>query len=190
MIAAAKLAFEIALPIEASGTHVLPLPSREEHWVRKLFERAVGGFYKVVLPSQNWRVSTGHTLSWQIDWKSPGIDKILPGMRTDIVLDHRETSRRIVVDTKFSTVLTSGWYREESLRSGYLYQLYAYLRSQVGQGDPFADGAEGVLLHPSIGERVDETVVIQGHRIRIMTVDLTATASEIRMELLRVANPC
>lgn len=189
MIAAAKLAFEIALPMETSGTHVLPLPSREEHWVRKLFERAVGGFYEVVMPSQDWRVSTGRTLSWQIDWKSPGIDKILPGMRTDIVLDHQETSRRIVVDTKFNTVLTSGWYREESLRSGYLYQIYAYLRSQVGQGDPFADRAEGLLLHPSIGERVDETVVIQGHRIRIMTVDLTATASAIRKELLRVANP-
>ncbi len=30
------------------------------------------------------------------------------------------------------------------------------------------------MLHPSIGERVDEEVVIQGHRIRFATVDLMA----------------
>lgn len=184
MVAAAKLAFEIALPTETLGAHALPLSSREEHWARKLFERAVGGYYDVVLSSQGWRVSTGSTLSWQIDWKSPGVDRILPKMRTDIVLDHLDTGRKIVVDTKFTALLTSGWYREESLRSGYLYQIYAYLRSQVGQGDPLADSAEGLLLHPSVGESIDETVVIQGHRIRFMTVDLTESTSSIRAELL------
>jgi len=56
--------------------------------------------------------------------------------------------------------------------------------SQVGCGDPRADNAGGLLLHPSIGEMVDETVVIQGHRIRFATVDLTASATEIRFQLL------
>ena len=190
MVAAAKLAFEIALPTETSGSHVLPLSDREEHWVRSLFERAVGGFYEVVLSPQGWQVHPGKTLSWQIGSKSPGMDKILPNMRTDIVLDYPKTTRRIVVDTKFNPVFKSGWYREESLRSGYLYQIYAYLRSQVGQGDPRADKAEGLLLHPSVGENIDETVVIQGHRIRFMTVDLTATTSAIRNELRRATNPC
>jgi len=40
--------------------------------------------------------------------------------------------------------------------------MYAYLRSQVGSGDPSADEAEGLLLHPSLGESVDETVVYSG----------------------------
>jgi 5-methylcytosine-specific restriction enzyme subunit McrC len=99
------------------------------------------------------------------------------------------TGRRIVIDTKFNSILTSGWYREASLRSGYLYQIYAYLRSQVGRGDLSSDAAEGILLHPSIGKGVDESVVIQGHRIRFMTVDLTADTSAIRSELLQVAQP-
>lgn len=189
MIAAARLAFEMALPTETAGVHVLPLSGREEHWVRKLFERAVGGFYEIVLSPRGWRVRCGDRLVWPIDWKSPGIDRILPGMRTDIVLDHLEDGRRIVIDTKFNAVLTSGWHRDKSLRSGHLYQIYAYLRSQAGRGDSLADRAEGLLLHPSVGESVDETVVIQGHPIRFMTVDLTATASAIRRELLRVANP-
>jgi len=105
-------------------------------------------------------------------------------MRTDVVLDHAETGQRIVIDTKFNSIVTSGWCREESVRSGYLYQIYAYLRSQVGRGDLLADSASGLLLHPSIGETIDKTVVIQGHSIRFATVDLTASPIEIRSQLL------
>lgn len=186
MVAAARLAFDLALPTEAAGTNVLNLPEREATWVRRLFEKAVGGFYGVMLQPQGWRVRCGGSLHWQIDQKTSGIDKILPTMRTDVVLDHAPSGRRIVIDTKFTSIVTSGWYREETLRSGYVYQIYAYLRSQVGRGDPLADCASGLLLHPSVVDAVDETVVIQGHGVRFATVDLTAPASEIRSQLLRL----
>ncbi|RZJ63048.1 MAG: 5-methylcytosine-specific restriction endonuclease system specificity protein McrC [Acidovorax sp.] len=189
MVAAAKLAFDLALPTEVAGTNVLTLPEREVTWVRRLFEKAVGGFYDVVLQPQGWRIRCGGTLGWQIEQKTSGIDKILPTMRTDVVLDHAPSGRRIVIDTKFTSIVTSGWYREETLRSGYMYQIYAYLRSQVGRGDPLADHASGLLLHPSVGEAVDETVVIQGHSIRFATVDLTASSGEIRSQLLRLCEP-
>lgn len=184
MVAAAKLAFELMLPTEVSGANVLTLPDREAAWVRRLFERAIGGFYDVVLSPQGWQVKCGGTLAWQISQKTSRIDSILPSMRTDIVLDHPHTRRRIVIDTKFTSIVTNGWYREETLRSGYLYQIYAYLHSQVGRGDVLADCASGLLLHPSIGQMVDEAVVIQGHHIRFATVDLTASANEIRAQLL------
>lgn len=184
MVAAAKLAFDLALPTEAAGENVLSLPDREVTWIRRLFERAVGGFYDVVLSPQEWRVKCGGTLGWQVEHKTSGIDNILPAMRTDVVLDHAPSGQRIVIDTKFTSIVTSGWYREETLRSGYVYQIYAYLRSQVGRGDSFADCASGLLLHPSIGKMIDETVVIQGHAIRFATVDLAASAVEIRTQLL------
>jgi 5-methylcytosine-specific restriction enzyme subunit McrC len=184
MVAAAKLAFDLALPTEVAGTNVLTLPDREVTWVRRLFEKAVGGFYDVVLQPQGWRVRCGGTLNWQIEQKTSGIDKIFPTMRTDVVLDHVYSGRRIVIDTKFTSIVTSGWYREETLRSGYVYQIYAYLRSQVGRGDPLADCASGLLLHPSVGDAVDETVVIQGHGIRFATLDLTVSPVAIRSQLL------
>lgn len=186
MVTVAKLAFDLALPTEVSGVNVLPLPDRGEQWVRRLFESAVGGFCGVVLSPKGWRVSTGKRLKWQIEWSTSAISRILPNMQADIVLDHPASNRRIVIDTKFTSILKSGRYRDETLHSGYLYQIYAYLRSQVGGEDPLADRAEGMLLHPSVGEKVDETAIIQGHRIRFRTVDLTATASEIREELIRV----
>ena len=189
MVAAAKLAHDLALPNEQSGDSGLPLPDRDERWVRNLFERAIGGFYDVVLRSQGWRVAKGRTLRWQIERRTPDIERMLPTMRTDIVLEHGSASRRIVIDTKFNSILTSGWYRDETLRSGYLYQMYAYLQSQSGRGDPVADHAEGLLLHPCTGPSIDDAVVIQGHPIRFATVDLSASSSTIRNRLLNLIQP-
>ena len=190
MVAAARLAFELALPTELSGTNVLPLPDREERWARLLFERAEGGFYDVTLSRQGWRVRTGKRFDWQIERRtSRKIDRILPTMKTDVILEHSASNRRIVIDTKFTSILTSGWYRDETLRSGYLFQIYTYLRSQAGRGDPIADRAEGLLLLPSVGGNVDETAVIQGHPIRFATVDLAASSATIRQQLLNIVKP-
>jgi 5-methylcytosine-specific restriction enzyme subunit McrC len=112
-------------------------------------------------------------------------------MRTDVILDHRDFGRRIVIDTKFTSVVVRGWFRNETLRSAYIYQIYAYLRSQEDDGDPLSCHASGLLLHPSIDGTIDETVVIQGHAIRFATVDLGAPTREIRSQLLRVVDsPC
>jgi len=189
MVAAAHLAFNLALPSEAAGTKNLSLPDREITWVRRLYEKGVAGFYDVVLSRQGWRVNAGKVFAWLIEDKSPEIDRILPSMRTDIVLDSEVEGRRIVIDTKFNSVVTQGWYREETLRSGYVYQIYAYLRSQEGNGDPLSDGASGLLLHPSVGTMVNESVTIQGHEIRFATVDLGAEAKAIRTQLLQVLEP-
>ena len=186
MVSAAHLAFNLALPSEAAGAKHLSLPDREITWIRKLYEKGIAGFYDVVLSGNGWRVDAGKTIGWLIESKSPGIDKILPSMRTDIILDHSGTGRRIVIDTKFNSVVTRGWYREVTLRSGYVYQIYAYLRSQEGNGDPLSANATGLLLHPSVGDMVNEAVVIQNHEIRFATVDLGATAKEIRAQLLQV----
>lgn len=189
MLAAAKLIFELAMPTELSGPNVLPLPDRDMQWVRRLFERAVGGFYKVALESQGWRVSAGVWLDWHMAHRTARIESILPKMKTDIVLEHRASHRRIVIDTKFTSILTRGWYREATLRSAYLFQIYAYLSSQAGRGSPIADRAEGLLLHPSVGEDIDEAAIIQGHPIRFATVDLAASGTEIRQRLLDVVEP-
>ena len=39
MVAAAKLAFDLALPTEVSGTNIPPLPDREERWVHDFMKR-------------------------------------------------------------------------------------------------------------------------------------------------------
>ena len=187
MVAAAHLAFNLALPTESAGTRQLSLPERDNlPWLRKLFEKGVAGFYDTVLSNSVCRVSAGKTLKWQIDDKSLGIDKILPNMKTDVIIDNTEVGHRTIIDTKFNAVVTRGWYRDETLRSGYLYQMYAYLKSQEGGEDPLNDNASGLLLHPSVGEDVNEYIIMQNHKIQFATVDLGATAIEIREQLLNV----
>lgn len=184
MFTAAKLAFDLALPTECIGTNPVPSADHEGRHVRRLFERAVSGFYRFALDSQRWAVQPGKVFKWQTENETDGIGRIFPSMKVDMLLDNRAETRRIIIDTKFTSILSHGWYREQTLRSFYLYQIYAYLRSQEGRGDPLYEHATGLLLHPSVGSEVDESVTIQGHRIRFATVDLTASPVEIRSRLL------
>ncbi|MCC5830886.1 MAG: 5-methylcytosine-specific restriction endonuclease system specificity protein McrC [Phycisphaeraceae bacterium] len=188
MVAAARLAFEIALPSEAGGGTAILAPDRSDTWMRRLYEKAIGGFYEVVLSPLGWQVETGRYLRWPVDDATEGIEALLPSMQLDIALTQAATKRRIIIDTKFTSVLTYGRFGQETLKSGYLYQVYAYLRSQEGQGDACADHAEGVLLHPSVGTMVDESAWVQGHRLRAVTVDLAESADVIRSQLMRVVD--
>lgn len=185
MVAAARLAFDLALLTETAGSTTLPQPDKEISWVRKLFEKGVAGFYTVTLEHRGWKVNAGRPIYWPVEAQSTAIKDILPSMKTDIELECPTEGKRIVIDTKFNAILTGGWYRDETLRSGYLYQIYAYLRSQEGVGN-FGHTATGLLLHPAIATMVDESVHIQGHDIRFATVNLASTAQHIREQLLHV----
>jgi 5-methylcytosine-specific restriction enzyme subunit McrC len=190
MLAVARLAFDLALPTEEAGVTPLAKPDRDEHWVRRLFEKAVAGFYALELKPQGWMVRAGLGLNWQVSTPSPGMEAILPSMKTDMVLD-APNGRRIVIDTKFTSITTKNWYREESLRSGYLYQMYAYLRSQEQpEIDSPWNAATGILLHPTIDKSFDETATIQGHQMRFVTVDLSQSPRIIRSALREIASQC
>lgn len=180
MIAAAELLLTLTIPSTDAGEKWLPLPSLDEHYLRRLFEHAAYGVYRHHLRPKGWAVTHGQWLSWEAAGHSPGMEALLPGMQTDIVLsapaDEVGERRRIVIDTKFTSITQSGHYRTTTLKSGYVYQIYSYLMSQDGK-EPTAK-TEGLLLHPAIGESVDEEVTIQAHRIRFATVDLTAPVGE------------
>ncbi|HCJ7270467.1 TPA: 5-methylcytosine-specific restriction endonuclease system specificity protein McrC [Vibrio cholerae] len=173
MVAAADLAFSLALPTEFDGQFHLTAPDSQKEWLRKLFEKAIAGFYTVALNRKEWRVLAGKQFDWQISDKTSGIDEILPSMKTDII-----------IATKFNSVTTKGWHREETLRSGYIYQMYTYLRSQEDSSDPKSLVSLGMLLHPTIGNEVTEMVKIQGHPIWFCTVNLGESAASIRERLL------
>lgn len=181
MIAAAELLLTLAIPTTDAGEKLLPLPSLEAGYLRKLFERATFGLYRHRLTPAGWTVTHGQWLKWQITDASSGMSALLPGMRLDIALqappEPEQPGRRIIIDTKFTAITKPGYYREASLASGYVYQIYAYLMSQDGL-EPDAK-TEGLMLHPAVGEHVDEEVVIQGHRIRFATVDLTAPPHDV-----------
>ncbi|RYG37908.1 5-methylcytosine-specific restriction endonuclease system specificity protein McrC [bacterium] len=184
MLAAARLAMDLAMPTEVEGSRRLLAPEKDVVWLRRLYENAVGGFYRHRLASP-WRVLPGRNLHWPIETASEGLASILPKMITDITLEEGD-ARRIVIDTKFTRLLTGSQFGVERLRSHYIYQIYAYVRALEGTGDPMAAGTSGVLLHPAISTNISEEVVIHGHRLRFWTVDLNAEPKAIQARLLAV----
>jgi 5-methylcytosine-specific restriction enzyme subunit McrC len=182
MMALAQLAFDLALPTEECGQTVLVAPEREEIWVRRLFEKAVLGFARVELEPLGWCVRGSVPFHWQVSFASEGIPAILPQMVTDIVLDPPDGGRPVIVDTKFSSILESRRFGGVSLKSRYLYQMYAYVRSQEGIGLT-SDRTAGLFLHPAIAAKVNERAVIQGHSLTFATVDLAGSAANIRRDL-------
>ena len=193
MLAAARLVFELSLPTEQAGRSLLSIPDRQANQGWKLYENAVFGFYDAVLSHQGWKVTHGGHISWPVSNETPQLRELLPSMITDIVLERPSTrassaGQRIVIDTKFTSIVTSGHHRDQSFKTGNIYQIYAYLRSQEDDGDPLSWDAVGVLLYPSLGEDYDEDAVIQGHQIRFATVDLAADSQTIRNQLLRIVD--
>lgn len=183
VLTTAELAFNLAL-INESATNVhFASPDKQAEWVRKLFEKAVGGFYSLKL-NKPWSVKAGKRLNWQIDEASEQIEHLMPSMQLDILLENDDLQQRIVVDTKFTSITTKRFHGGESFKSGYIYQLYTYLRSQEVVSEPMSLTSTGMFLHPSVGVSYDEHVCIQGHKLRFCTVDLSLSSEKVADQLL------
>lgn len=171
MVESARLALDLVLPSEAEDRGAVTRLSRDEHLLRKIFEAGIAGYLRHHLDRRDgWSVRPQRSLSWQASEATPGLGAILQGMVADIVLERG--ARRIVVDTKFTTMLTRGRFDREVLKNDHIFQLYAYLRSQEGLS-PLADSAEGLLLYPALGSEQSESVLINGHRLRFASIDLS-----------------
>ena len=181
-MAAAQFVLEDLLPSHGAGPLAIIASKHTHNSLRQLYEKAMRNFYRVNLPE----CSVGsRVLSW------PGmaaLDPVFPRMKTDITID-RPDGTRLVIDTKFTSALSAdSHYFGPRLKSHHLYQLYAYLRTQVDRGDAAADTARGMLLYPATNEAPDLDVVatMHGHTVRVATVDLAMEPSGIRHRLLEL----
>jgi 5-methylcytosine-specific restriction enzyme subunit McrC len=181
MVSLARAVFDLVLPTEQAGARSLLEANRANTKFRKLFERAVGNFFKAELPKEaGWRIRTNRMLEWPVDARTAGIQVHLPTMEADIILDNAQEGRRITIDTKFTNILVRSQYDgPDRFKTGHIYQLYAYLRSQERSEDPRSLRCEGMLLYPAIGIDFDEVAEIQGHRIRFATVDLALPSGAV-----------
>lgn len=183
MVALAAMVFDVVIPTEISGENQLQLADTNEHLLRRIFEKAVGNALRIQMADTDWAVAPGRRLKWPVEEQSSGLASMLPGMQTDIEMHNQSLGRKIVIDTKFTHIFASSQHRTDLLKSGYLYQLYAYLRTQERIEEPETIKAEGMLLHPQIGSAVDEFMCIQGHQMRFKTIDLLADAERFECQL-------
>jgi 5-methylcytosine-specific restriction enzyme subunit McrC len=183
MLAIAALLLQRQMPTEASGlshTHHL---DRDLLALPAIYERFVANFYQAKLT--DWSVARQAHLDWHASITSP----FMPIMKPDLVLKHRHSKRLLVIDTKFTAKgLVEGQYGKAVFDSSHLYQMYAYLRSQEHLS-PSHQSADGILLYPTVHHGLAETVLLQGHNMRVESVDLADDWPRIERRLLElVAN--
>ena len=180
VVSLALAVLDLVLPTEESGTRWLLEAKRDGVNFPKLFEKAVGNFFRAELPRDDgWRVSSGTKMEWPVASGSAGIVDYLPTMKTDITLENVHAKTRTIIDTKFTEVLKESQHGKLRFKTGHMYQLYSYLRSQERPGDPMSLNADGILLYPSVGVDIDEAALIQAHRMRFVTIDLARPSAEV-----------
>ena len=186
MVSLAKLALNLQIPTQIEGRARLLDPQVRDEWIRKIYEKAVFSFYQYHLDSRVWKVEASKKLSWQIYDATPGFKNFLPGMRTDIEITNMVTGEKTVIDTKFTSI-TNTHFDKEKFKSGHLYQIYAYLRTQEPpnyQEDSLNPRTSGMLLYPTIDSEYNESASIQGHKLSLVTVDLSQESTSITNRLL------
>jgi 5-methylcytosine-specific restriction enzyme subunit McrC len=166
------------MPLDTDGTQAIPTADREMLILHRVFERFVANFYRMHLA--DWDVHAQKRL----DWHTQNANEHLPMMVADLILQQRDTGRVIMLDTKFTAAgLVENQWGKPVYDSAHLYQLYAYLRSQEQVSAGFRS-AQGILLYPAVQARLSERVELQGHVIRIESVDLAAVWEEVEKQLL------
>lgn len=183
MVNLARMVFETFIPSVQEGMTTAHSADTSPHLLRRLFEKAVANALRIELEPQGWQVRSGRRLQWPIKSASSSVLSYLPSMQSDIELTHYADERKVVIDTKFTHIFAATQYREEVLKSGYLYQLYTYLRTQEELLFEQHWKSEGMLLHPQVDGAIDEHFDLQGHRMRFKTIDLTCSAEELETQL-------
>jgi 5-methylcytosine-specific restriction enzyme subunit McrC len=168
------------MPTEQRGYERVPDVDRDSLILHDIYERFVASFYKTHLGG--WSVSSQQPLTWPAVKPS----QFLPQMRADLVLEHCQSGRVVVLDTKFTaSSLVGGQFGNVTFDPAHLYQIYAYLRSQEHKSQERAT-ASGILLYPTVSQALSESIEIQGHRITFQTIDLSMQWQPIHDQLLAI----
>jgi 5-methylcytosine-specific restriction enzyme subunit McrC len=175
-----RLLYRCLIPDEKTGASRFRDFTRNERRMHRLFERFLYNFYRheqttfrVRRSCFKWAGATGPDRS------------LLPTMNTDLTLTR--PGRFLVIEAKYTpNVLQHHPQGSPTLRSGHLYQLFAYLKNLPIPAETTLDG---LLIYPMANRRLDLMYTLHGHRIRIYTLDLGQHWRMIRRDLLALVVP-
>jgi 5-methylcytosine-specific restriction enzyme subunit McrC len=150
-----------------------------------IFEAFVRNFFRAE-QFVYWLRDGTERLEWDLNEPAtPWDEAYLPGMYPDMTL--RSDTRTIVIDAKYyrSTFGKSHVSDRRKIHSANLYQLFSYLKNLERKGGNDAK-AEGILLYPQIDEAASLRYAVQGHTMRICTIDLAHPWRQIEASLLDI----
>lgn len=152
-----------------------------DNQMAKLYEKFVLNFYRYHLDEELYNVHAPK-IKWNLDHNISEKDfALLPEMRTDIVVENKVENTQLIIDTKYyaQTLVSSNWTDVEKVRTGHLFQIYAYVNNSDYDGNIM-----GMLLYPTIHDDTNATFPIGGYSIGIRTLNLNSEWNDISDRLL------
>jgi 5-methylcytosine-specific restriction enzyme subunit McrC len=180
MLSISALIVQRQMPGGSESTAIVPLIDRELLVLYKVYERFVVNFFRLHL--KGWDISAQKRLEWHTQEPNDRLPLMVP----DLLLQERSSGQMIILDTKFTvhSLVENPW-GKPVYDSSHLYQMYAYLKSQEQVSEAHRQ-ASGILLYPAVQHQLSETIRLQGHSIRIESLDLATPWEEVEQQLLRL----
>ena len=156
----------------------------DEQRMSRLYEKFILEYFRREHPQLR---ASASFIDWALD---DGMSDGLPAMRSDITLSAR--GRVLIIDAKYYTSTMQTYYEKKTVKSGNLYQIFAYVKNKQAALERAGDGTEvlGMLLYAATDEEVqpDATYRMSGNRISATTLDLDRPFEEIRAQLDGIAD--
>jgi len=156
----------------------------DEQRMSRLYEKFILEYFRREHPQLR---ASASFIDWALD---DGMSDGLPAMRSDITLSAR--GRVLIIDAKYYTSTMQTYYEKKTVKSGNLYQIFAYVKNKQAALERAGDDTEvsGMLLYAATDEEVqpDATYRMSGNRISATTLDLDRPFEEIRAQLDGIAD--
>lgn len=180
LLSLSRLVRDMCAPEHSPGANELPAIVRDEGALRRLFEKAVAGFYRHHLESRGYIVKPVST-PWPADGDTADLE-FVPRLNADVVI--RGNGRQAVIECKFAPIFT--WHRDKPmLKPDYVRQLHSYA---TVFGQEFSGTTRAVLLGALVdgspGRDLDFTLDRTPFAVR--QIDLSEGPARIR-EVLKSA---
>ncbi|PMC35719.1 ATP-dependent helicase [Bacillus sp. UMB0899] len=108
-----------------------------------LYETYIGEVLKRMLVTTSYEVKLQHTAKKLLQNADTGRDNIL--LKPDFVIETREQEAKIIIDTKWKSVIVNG---KRNYKQGDIYQMYAYITT-------YKSAERCLLLYPQTNEEGD-----------------------------------
>jgi 5-methylcytosine-specific restriction enzyme subunit McrC len=151
---------------------------RDEKRMPKLFESFVLNFFRIERPDLDVR---RERIYWVASSEDESAMQFLPTMETDISI--RDPGCTLIIDTKYYGDMFSSRYDSESIWSGHIYQIFAYVKNLEARGGADAH-AKGMLLYPAVDKKTRLRFDMHGHELQVCTINLAQDWRDLRTEML------
>jgi len=147
----------------------------DDQLMSRLYEKFILGYYKR-------HFNQFHPAALKITWNSTGSIDYLPEMRSDVILFDNKSRKKLIIDAKCYGSIFQTQYFSESIRSGHLYQIYAYVKNEDKNNSGLVDG---MLLYAKTDEHNFQNMSynLGGNQIHVKTLDLGKEFSYIQNQL-------